>query len=32
LRGPVFVVMLVFLATLGIAYVYAWKRGVFRWR
>ena len=32
LRGPVFVVMMVFLATLGIAYVYAWKRGVFRWR
>jgi NADH-quinone oxidoreductase subunit A len=32
LRGPVFVVMMVFLSTLGIAYVYAWKRGVFRWR
>ena len=32
LRSPVFVVMVVFLATLGIAYVYAWKRGVFRWR
>ena len=32
LRAPVFVVMMVFLATLGIAYVYAWKRGVFRWR
>ena len=32
LRGHVFAVMLVFLATLGIAYVYAWKRGVFRWR
>ena len=31
LRLPVFVVMMVFLATLGIAYVYAWKRGVFRW-
>lgn len=32
LREPVFVVTMVFLATLGIAYVYAWKRGVFRWR
>jgi NADH-quinone oxidoreductase subunit A len=32
LRGAVFGVMLVFLATLGIAYVYAWKKGVFRWR
>lgn len=32
LSGPVFVVMLVFMATLGIAYVYAWKKGVFRWR
>lgn len=32
LRNSVFVVMMVFLATLGIAYVYAWKRGVFRWR
>ena len=32
LRSTVFVVMMVFLATLGIAYVYAWKRGVFRWR
>jgi NADH-quinone oxidoreductase subunit A len=32
LRGPVFAVMLVFLATLGIGYVYAWKKGVFKWR
>ncbi len=32
LRGPVFVVMLVFLATLVIAYIYAWRKGVFRWR
>jgi NADH-quinone oxidoreductase subunit A len=32
LRDPLFVVMLIFLATLGIAYVYAWKKGVFRWR
>jgi NADH-quinone oxidoreductase subunit A len=28
----VFLEILVFLATLVIAYVYAWKKGVFRWR
>lgn len=32
LRDPVFAVMLVFLVTLGIAFVYAWKKGVFKWR
>jgi NADH-quinone oxidoreductase subunit A len=32
LRDPVYGVMLVFMATLGIAYVYAWRKGVFRWR
>jgi NADH-quinone oxidoreductase subunit A len=32
LRNTVFVVMLVFMATLVIAYVYAWRKGVFRWR
>lgn len=32
LRSPVFGVMIVFLATLAIAYVYAWRKGVFRWR
>ena len=32
LRGTVFAVMLIFMATLGIAYVYAWRKGVFRWR
>jgi NADH-quinone oxidoreductase subunit A len=32
LSGPVFVVMLVFLATLFLGYVYAWRKGVFRWR
>lgn len=32
LRGTVFGVMLVFFATLAIAYVYAWRKGVFRWR
>jgi NADH-quinone oxidoreductase subunit A len=28
----VFVEILVFIATLAIAYVYAWKKGVFKWR
>ena len=32
LQGAVFAVMLVFMATLAIAYVYAWRKGVFRWR
>jgi NADH-quinone oxidoreductase subunit A len=32
LRGIVFVIMLSFMATLVIAYVYAWRKGVFRWR
>jgi NADH-quinone oxidoreductase subunit A len=32
LRGTVFGVMLVFMATLVIAYIYAWRKGVFRWR
>ena len=32
LRGTVFGVMLVFMATLVIAYSYAWKKGVFKWR
>jgi NADH:ubiquinone oxidoreductase subunit 3 (subunit A) len=32
LRGPVLVVVLVFLATLAVAYVYAWRKGVFQWR
>lgn len=32
LRGTVFGIMLVFMATLVIAYVYAWRKGVFRWR
>jgi NADH-quinone oxidoreductase subunit A len=29
---PIFWEMLVFLATLVVAYVYAWRKGVFRWR
>ncbi len=32
LRGTVFGVMLVFMATLAIAYIYAWRKGVFKWR
>jgi NADH-quinone oxidoreductase subunit A len=32
LSNPVFIVMLLFNATLILAYVYAWKKGVFTWR
>jgi NADH-quinone oxidoreductase subunit A len=32
LRRTVFGVMLVFMGTLAIAYLYAWCKGVFRWR
>lgn len=32
LQRPVFWEVLVFLATLAVAYVYAWRKGVFRWR
>lgn len=32
LSGTVFGVILVFTATLVIAYLYAWRKGVFRWR
>lgn len=32
LRGTVFGVMLVFMGTLVIAFVHAWKKGVFKWR
>ena len=32
LRGTVFGVMIVFIATLAIAYIYAWRKGVFKWR
>ena len=31
-QNVVFWEMLVFLATLAVAYVYAWRKGVFRWR
>jgi NADH-quinone oxidoreductase subunit A len=30
--GPVFWEVLVFFGTLVVAYVYAWRRGVFKWR
>jgi NADH-quinone oxidoreductase subunit A len=32
LSDAVYILMLVFMATLGIAYIYAWRKGVFRWR
>ena len=32
LRDTVLGVMLFFMATFGIAYVYAWKKGAFKWR
>jgi NADH:ubiquinone oxidoreductase subunit 3 (subunit A) len=32
LKWPIFVEMLIFLAVLAVAYVYAWRKGVFRWR
>jgi NADH:ubiquinone oxidoreductase subunit 3 (subunit A) len=32
LREPIFWEILVFLATLAVAYVYAWRKGVFQWR
>jgi len=32
LLGPVFWEVLVFLVTLAVAYVYAWRKGVFKWR
>lgn len=32
LSGTVYGVMLVFMGTLAIAFVYAWRKGVFRWR
>jgi NADH:ubiquinone oxidoreductase subunit 3 (subunit A) len=32
LQRPVFWEILVFLATLVVAYAYAWRKGVFRWR
>jgi NADH-quinone oxidoreductase subunit A len=31
-RGLVFAEVLVFIALLGAGFVYAWRKGVFRWR
>jgi len=28
----VFIEMLIFIATLAVAYIYAWRKGVFKWR
>jgi NADH-quinone oxidoreductase subunit A len=32
LKGPVFWTVLVFLLLLVVAYIYDWRKGVFRWR
>ena len=32
LRDTVFAIMLIFMFTLALAWVYAWRKGVFRWR
>jgi NADH-quinone oxidoreductase subunit A len=32
LRGPIFWCVLVFILLLFVAYIYDWKKGVFRWR
>ena len=32
LKGPVFFCVLTFIALLFLAYLYDWKKGVFRWR
>jgi len=32
LQTPIFWELLVFIATLAVAYVYAWRKGVFKWR
>jgi len=32
LRTTVFFVMISFMATLIVGYIYAWRKGVFRWR
>jgi NADH-quinone oxidoreductase subunit A len=32
LRNAIFWEVLVFLATLALGYVYAWRKGVFKWR
>jgi len=32
IRGPVFWIVISFLLTLALGYVYAWRKGVFQWR
>jgi NADH-quinone oxidoreductase subunit A len=32
LSNTVYILMLIFMGTLAIAYIYAWRKGVFRWR
>ncbi len=32
LRNLMFGIMIIFMATLAVAYVYAWRKGVFKWR
>lgn len=32
LQTPIFWELLIFLATLGVAFLYAWRKGVFKWR
>jgi NADH:ubiquinone oxidoreductase subunit 3 (subunit A) len=32
LRNPIFWELLVFLVTLAVAFLYAWRKGVFKWR
>jgi NADH:ubiquinone oxidoreductase subunit 3 (subunit A) len=32
IRTPVFISMLFFIGTLAVAYLYAWRKGVFQWR
>jgi NADH-quinone oxidoreductase subunit A len=32
LRGPIFWTVLVFIVLLLVAYIYDWRKGVFRWR
>ncbi len=32
LRNTMFGIMVIFMATLAIAYIYAWRKGVFKWR
>jgi NADH:ubiquinone oxidoreductase subunit 3 (subunit A) len=31
-RGLVFAEAMIFIALLGVGFVYAWRKGIFRWR